>query len=862
MTAPRLTAPMLTSFRPIAAAARCGWLLVACVVGASCAPEQSPVGAITASIVFGPSTPPGMLRQSLRTAAVPDFVDRLQVLALDTEGSTLAETNLFASPEASQLQLFREGGTWSLDAVPAGANRRIVARAYWGMSTDPRLNGALVLQGAIDGIQVNAGQTTDAGELMLELGPMRIPEADFAVPGPATRPNVVAVAAGDRLDVSWDASEADDVAGYLIAMSTMTDAVPPTLTRGQSLQRGDMIEQYRIVDRILATAPRTLSIEPLVNGSPIAIVIYSYDADATGEPLNYGSPTLVFGTPLDIVAPGAPQMFTVRLVGDMNAEISFVAPGEDDAALSGEPERYELRTADTRELLEDPTTFVQQAGIAPPPVAAPGTTVRFVRPLADLDLPPTGPKFVGIRAIDRSANAGLPAIAELTLTSSLAPAITALQPAIALAGRELVIRGLGFSDQPGAIMLAGTESSTLTVTLNITAWSDTEILAQIPADATTGILTVMRPDAAAATAVLTIVAQAPTMFPSDDPPFAFAATNEGRVAALYRERGFTVEAAIERFIDFVPEDDPLAVVRPGRRSDRIIATQNQQRFVFAASNADGRLDIVTVASSTVVSPDPFRQTASVGTEPADSLSIAALPTEDIRVPVLLAFTLQGTLRTSNILDARTDPPNVFSSISSTVATFDAAAVGAAGDGSTLVAHRTVVGTEARLTLRRGAAGTPDALTEVPGLAPLAGPRIVVRAAPGLPARFIVAYEHVEADGRRVRIFDADQAQQTVGVAPFDILDLELQDFGWVTRGGDVFLAIAAVRVSGGAELYYTEVPLSAVTGPDVPDGAWPGTVLDVASAETRARLGCAFELGAVCAIAWMSDDAGTIFLRR
>ena len=841
-------------------------------------------GGLTARIEFGSSNPStdadlnaprvGFARRAiessdLRWSAVPDFVDRLQILALDTDGSTLAETNLYAEPTATQLRLFREGGTWSLDGVPAGDNRRLVGRAFFGPSATPRLDRALVYRGELTGITVVAGRTTDAGVLLLAPGPERVPEADFEGPPPPAQPNTTAIASGGAVSVTWTPPEAQDVAGYLVAISEMSATGPEVEpTRGQRFSLGANLGARFRIAAITDASTNTVIVDGLTDGVPVSIALYAFDDDAQGEPLNYGAPALMFGTPFDSAAPGPIVGLTAQTNGPDNADIEFVAPGEDGPTDTvGRPERYDIRTAAAAAVLTNPASFEALAGVNPPPVAPPGTTVRFSRSFAALGIQPGIERYIGIRAVDAAGNAGSIAVATVTLTSSLAPAITRFRPAVAIAGRDLLIEGRRFGLETGQVTLAGTESSTTVLTLPVAGWTDSEILVQLPNEAGTGLVAVTRADGAVAEHPLTVVAQVPGVLSNDGIPFAFAAAGpRGQVAAVYRERGSPIEGAIERFVNLAPEAMPWAPASLDLRSDQIVAAQSDQRFLFASHNSEGRLDIASVTTSTVVAAAPFRQIASLGTEPPDSLGVALRPSDNDTVPALVVFTLQGTLRTGGVDDARNGAPDVYFPVTSTVVDYDAATVAVAADGTALLAHRTNTGTTARLSLRESASGEPgefELVNPASGGAPQAGPKIIVRSQPGTTGPFIIAYEHVDLDGTvRIRLLTADRFGATVGIAPFDEEGLQLQDIGWVFRASELYLAVAAIRAGvSSTELHYTELPYSAMSGPDT-EGLWPGAILDVGPADTRARVGCAFEIMSVCPIAWMGDSTGIVFLRR
>ncbi|MEL7372003.1 MAG: hypothetical protein AAFN74_23970, partial [Myxococcota bacterium] len=497
--------------------------------------------------------------------------------------------------------------------------------------------------------------------------------------------------------------------------------------------------------------------------------------------------------------------------------------------------------------------------VAVPDVVPPGQTVTIMASLASLGLRLDQPRYVGVRAVDDADNEGPAAVASLTVTSTEPPVIFDVAPTIAQPGLDVRISGVGFGRTEGTVTLTGTESSTLTLTLDVRSWTPEAVLAQIPADASTGLITITRADGPAAQDSIVIVDRVEGLLPTESPPFGFAAqAPDGRAAALYREQNN--QSAVIRIIDFALDGDPLLPAVANPRSAQVEVAQRQDLVLFAARGDDGRVDITAVRTSG--SPDPHRQSINVGQPPADAVAIAALPSADESIPALLALTIDGVLRTATVNDLRVDPPNEFTPIVSAEATFDSAAVAVDEAGAGVLVYRTVTGTVARLTVRKStdAATAPFELTSSHG--PRAGPHILVRAVPEVSNRFIVAYEHIDANGdSRIRLADVDRIDTSPGLAPFAEDDLQLRDVGWTTLQGQTVVALTAVRRGVSATLQYTEVPMAALAAPSV-DGAWPGVSLDVAANDTDARIGCAFARAPICPIAWMGDMAGLLFVRR
>src|SRR5688500_9991487 len=97
--------------------------LVLSAAAIACAPDAQ-LGAVTAHLQFPePPGKEGTTRKALRLNVVPLAVARLQILAYEVDGSTLAETNLFAFPATeNELRLDPTGGTWRLEQIPIGPN--------------------------------------------------------------------------------------------------------------------------------------------------------------------------------------------------------------------------------------------------------------------------------------------------------------------------------------------------------------------------------------------------------------------------------------------------------------------------------------------------------------------------------------------------------------------------------------------------------------------------------------------------------------------------------------------------------------------------------------------------------------------
>lgn len=828
------------------------------------------VGGLTADIVFSPQ--PGLSRHALRTAAPPMEVGRLEIAALDTAGSTLAVTVLALEPGPGELPLAPGGGTWTLDAVPAGTGRVVRGRAYYRSDLAPGFEDVLAYEGRIENVEVKVGGINKVGTLTLNLV-NRVPEADLTGPS-SPQVSALPLPEGEAIRVTFTPPPEPDLAGFVLAVATASAAnSPPLLDRGAPVAVGSRLAEGIEVHSIWPfDSTEIVTVQGLIDNVAVGVLVYAFDADRNGNPLNFSPPGQALVVPTDSSAPGAPTGLTAVATGPDSVQIEFTAPAE-DGPNGGAPAQYELRAATTALPLQDPALFAGLPALEPPPVAAPGSVVRFERSFAQLGAAGT-PLFIGLRAVDAAANPGPAGVAEVVANATLTPSLTAVSPPIALAGREVVIAGRAFGTQTGTVTLAATETGTVTVTLNVSRWTDRQIVASVPTNARTGRLTVRRPDGAFADIALSVVARIPDQVQDQVFPFEFIGTGQETppVAALYREDGEfgPYTAAVDRIFDATAEGTPFGPLVQTRRSTWIAGTYSpaHDRFMFVASNELLSMTSVLVSSSTIA-PDPFRVPIAVTAGQADRVSVlitaGGLAGE---VPAMLAFTVNGTLRTATVADARFQPFDGFYATTSTVQQYERVTMGKKRDGTILMAHRTVTGTVSVLTLRDNPAGlAPNQFTARPTAnPPSVGRRFEILAAPltaGGTERFLIAYEHLLPDGTtQVRLLWADDFGQRLGLAPLPPGDRRLDDVGLVLREGQVYVALASARIAGSAELTYTEVPLSAIGDPAAVDGAWPGVVMDTAPDDHYARLGCKPFLQATCPIVWMGDDFGVLFQRR
>lgn len=829
-------------------------------------------GGLTASVIFEPHPGLGLQRQALRTAAVPEVIGRLQIAALDADGSTLAETNLWASAMAGQLPLIHGGGTWELTKVTAGSNRVLVAKAYLGGAFGPGLEGEIAFQGRLEGLTVSPGEITNAGELRLRPVPVRIPELDFDAPDPPASIEIAALPEGEALQVTVGEASQEDVAGYVLAVGTSTavQGAGPQLERRARFVPGDVLAPGVVVAAVrVGRGGLTATLEGLTDGVPYTVLAYAYDGDGRGGPLNYSIPAQASAVPQDTLPPGRIQGFAAEATATgISAEL--VAPGEDgDGDTTGLPAAYELRAARTRAELEDADSFARLPAVRPPPVATPRSTVRFERTWAEVGLSPP-PFFLGVRAVDRAENAGPISIAEVAQSATVTPMLAAVVPNIALAGREVVLHGVGFGEARGTVRLHATETSTETVDLSVTRWTDLEVVVSLPLTARTGRIELRRADGPAVEGFLVVVLRRDDQLDDHEFPFELIGTG-GEVAALYREANDfpPFEAAIDRLFAGQSEGIGFAPFNQNGRSTAVggAYSPGRQTFLFFASNQASSMTAALVSSSTVA-PNPTRVPIAVLAGGADSLAVAILgggPANE--VPAMLAFTRQGVLRTATVADARLDLFEAFYATTSTVESYDRVRMVQGASGELLLGHRTVSTSSTVLTLWQNPGGRdPSAFVPVPAAAPPEmGERLELLALPGTPQRYVIAYEAREPGGRTdVRLLALEDYGARAGYAPFEPVagSRRLEDVGLVTRRGEVWLAVLGSQVAGTATLSYTEVPLSALTDAALPRGSHPGVVLDIAPSDTRARAGCKPFVQAACPMVWMGDDAEVLFLRR
>jgi hypothetical protein len=846
--------------------------------------ERPSTGGITAHIEFPDidvfvqrNTPGiGMLHRGLRSESVPAGLGRLQIVALDVVGSTLAETNLYAAPERGQLPLAPQGGTWSIDRVPIGKNRQVAGHAFLPSGSDPMTSNLRVLDGRITGIEVRSGETVNAGVLKLDFtAGVRYPPIDFDAPD-APIPTSSAVPNGNALLVTFDRPPQSDVAGYAVAIGDPDHVSTPTIARQRQLEQGDVIGDGVTVRKLLLDPdPRQVLIDGLTNGRTYTVLVYAFDGDQMGRALNYSRPGLAFGTPRDTNPPGPIRDLVITARTPTSFDIGFIAPGEDNDI--GLPASYELRVAGDQASLQSPSMFEGLPAASPPPVAPPGSQVMFARAALELGVVAGQPFFIGIRAVDDSGNDGPIATASFTGTSSATPQITALLPEIVLAGGELRLEGQRFGITTATVTLTYTTTHAVTVHLAVDRWSDDEVRLVVPVDVRSGTVALTRADGKSTSTYLPVLQRFDMVFGSFVFPFELLAAPIGGgsiMAALYHENdtGSAIEGAIERTVDQNKLGAPVLPYDSPQASTAIGGTYAPQydRFFFIASNSLVSMTAAFVSTSTLT-PVETRVASSVIAGGADRVAVAALDGgAGGAIPAMLAFSLSGVVRAATVADALTEPFNRFTAFTSSAGGhLDSIAMKRSADGELLMAYRSATAHGGILIVRRNQTQRPSDFNVVPAAsAPASGPGIEILAVPAPSGdQFVIAYEAIDTNGvTDIRLMRLSDYGQRLGYAPLGVdtaHSRRLEDAGLVLRQGQPWIAIlASTPLSSTTRLEYTEVRLSDLDAGDDLRGEHPGAVLDSAPMGTRGRLGCKGGPLASCPIVWLGTNGGTLFLRR
>ncbi len=858
-----------------------GLLSLLCLLPLSwaCGP-QAPSGGITADIKLVDHSG-GLKRQSLRAAALPRLISRLQIFAMNVDGSTVAETNLVENPGPDEEQLIYEGGEWELERVAAGQNYTLVGNAFLGSNPDSRIDRALAFTGRLDSIEVVAGVVQNVGVLTLESTGIRIPGVDDTPPSPPNPLSANVLASGQALRVTIGNPVEEDATGYLLAISTSTLTQTPTIAQGTQYTAGQTLAPgIGVIEVGTFSGPAIVNITQLVDNQSYTVLAYAFDTDLDNRALNYSSPATAFATPQDSLPPDVPGNLGIADLSPQTVEISFVAPGEDMGDInSGPAASYELRASLDLNDLTDPASFEALPVLAPPPPAQTGTVATFERSFAALGVTGQEVFYVGLRAIDAAANAGQIATAMYMPNIDVPPAITAVDPVIALSGAQLTISGANLGVQAGMLSLTSTTGTiTQSLPLMVNLWGNDQVIALLPAEAKSGTLTVTRAgDMARASIFLPVATGLPDALLDYEFPFATAGAPglTEDTAALYREfGGGPEEGAIERIRDISVEGVAYAPFNSNQASTAITGTYHAgyDLFWFVASNEALSMTSAFVRSSTIA-PDPVRVPQSVAAGGADSVAAVLLDGGlGGQYPGLISFSRDGLIRTATVADVRTQPFNAFSTITSTSAdiALDRVTVARNNQADLLMAHRAFNQTtmEGRLMLSLGNTSTTTFAPINAIEAPRMGTNVRVLSTPQTPGgleTFVIVYEAIESDGRvEIRVMRLQDYGSLVGIAPFTTiaLDRRLDDAGLILREGEVWLTIASAVVDQNATLQYTEIPVSSLQLTDLPPGQFPGVTLDIAFDDMRASLGCKPLPMSSCAIVWSGDFANVVFVRR
>jgi hypothetical protein len=866
--------------------------------------DSRPRGAVTARLVLdeGQSARAlvaGARRSALAPRAVPDEVKRLEIYAVDAAGSTVATALLDELPSGNEQQLVRAGGTWRMDEVPVGAGYTLRARAILGSVAGAALVDRIGFAGELRGVEVRSGETTDAGTLTLTLLPgIRLPRLDELAPTPPSPLTVVAPPAGEALDVQWTRPADADVAGYVVAFGAATSTAPALMRRLPPKSEGELLAPgVRVAAWIPEPSVTAVTVAGLVDGQAVRVFVYAYDGDAGNgtlgvRALNFSPAAVALATPRDTAPPDPVPMLAIRAVDTRDALIAFTGTGED--GLVGAPARYELRAARTRAELETPDRFAQRpaiAGVMVPPSMSVG---MFQTSFANLGFSASTPFHVGLRAVDAASNAGAIVVAAYTVSATATPSITRLEPEIALAGQSLELVGELFGVDTGTVtLMTTTGTATRVATLPISSWSDQSVRVTIPADAQSGQLALLRPGtpgtpgnpgtvATVAAVPLTVLQRAPLGLGASALPFAVATARlPGRAllhAVLRVIPGASNGFGVERIIDGAPEGVRFGAFSATAQPYVASAAYSSvlDRFAFATANASGPARVsLTLVSSSTVAPAAFNRSPLANVANVDGL--AALPLADTGttppagVPLLLALSSGGLVRTASVPDVLTTAVSRFHVLTPTTTWAERAQVletrtGTRTDFFLAYAERpTRTSTPARLVL-----SSAEGFERLPA-------RFVEQArGPEVPGRFLlldvpghdlfVVFEATVGTRREVRITQLSMMGFGEGWAPLaDVSDdWTLDDASVVDRGmTGPALALALRRATGGtmSQLYYVEVEPSRVTPSG--RGAYRGVALDMAFGPAEARLGCRPATGANCPIVVTGPMAGSsLYFRR
>ena len=348
---------------------------------------------------------------------------------------------------------------------------------------------------------------TNAGTLALRTLPIQNREADFDPPDAPNPLTVESIPAGEALSIELRRPPQSDLTGYLVAVGAATSSDTPTIDRKARPAVGVAIAPGVFVRATADASVPSVQVDDLTDNTAYRVLVYAYDGDAQGQPLNYSAAAVAFGTPQDTEPPGAPKSFMARPAANDLVSFDLVAPGEDGETTTNAVTRFEMRISASADDLMTPEQFELQFSVPPPTAVPPGETASFTRAWSQLgyDTPPETPIYAGIRAVDAASNAG-PAAVVAIFPDDNPPQITVI-PQVAVTGQELVLTGLNFGPTLGRAAIRATETATVTYPLSISQWTSTSVVVTLPHEARTGDVELTRTDDAVARAPIVILSR-------------------------------------------------------------------------------------------------------------------------------------------------------------------------------------------------------------------------------------------------------------------------------------------------------------------------------------------------------------------
>lgn len=809
-----------------------------------------PLGGVTAQIEFSGTAAEGTVRRSLRFAALPEGIGRLEIEVLAADGTALGETALDLRPGPGESLLEPAGGRWRIDGVPAGRDRSLVARAYPEAAEvpDPSPNFA----GRIDGLEIEPGRITQAGTLVLTPAGTRDPELDQDPPG-VPNLSLEADPRGEQVLVRWLRGPEADLGGYLVAVDPGLSGAAPALIRGRSVTPGEDLAPGLVVAAQVALGETTALVLDGVDGEPLRVLLYAFDTDAIGQPLNWSTPAEAITTPLDTTLPGAPERFSAEL--NTTLDLTFVAPGEDGG--EGPVSRLELRGGSSEAAVTTDFEALDSLPLSLPVSPTPGAEVQVS---VEVDPALVSP-WLGLRAIDAAGNLGPIAAAEVQRPAPPPPRIDTITPGLALAGSELRVTGAHFGETAGR--LEWIETST-TRDFPVRRWIDGVVSASVPLETGPGRLRLVRVDQATAEAPLGVLARR-VLSVSGSEPFEILSARgdaEGRVRvhALHRETGRfgTPTHALERIVDgvfegvaYVPYLAPRsAVVAGDSRGDLDL-------FAFVSGGGPDRLTTALVSGATVAA-NATRLADGVRAGAVDGLALFLLEGGTVdRPPAFLSFTRAGQLRAARVADLRLDPFDNF--VVSSTAGAPRNVVGVRGpDGGRLSFLEGPPEAPRRSLWSVPRDGDPTGLIRIRSLGP-SGPGAELRPTP-LGTDYVLAHERPSSGG------PTEIAYGLLGTGsplPHQLSaseDARLEDLGFVLGPtGPRMVILWSVLAEGRAELRWTELDVAAL---GMSTASTVTAVLDIAPESHRGRLGCKATAVRGCVALWGSQDGAPLLFER